>query len=97
MPFSILTLTLITYIPSSTFNFSVPFLSWLMVIALAGAAVVLYYVPLRALVLLVGVNKFLKQLLRPNAINNNELLDFLARVPDDENLVSGGFRTQCTS
>ena len=55
--------------------------------ALAGATVVLYYVPLRALVLLVGVNKFLKQLLRPNTINNNEVLDFLARVPDDENLV----------
>lgn len=62
-----------------------------MVLALAATAVVLYYVPLRALVLLVGVNKFLKQLLRPNAINNNELLDFLARVPDDENLVSAGW------
>jgi hypothetical protein len=58
-----------------------------MVIALAGGAVGLYYVPLRAIVLLVGINKFLKQLLRPNVINNNEVLDFLARVPDDEDLV----------
>ncbi|KAF2356312.1 C2 domain [Trinorchestia longiramus] len=70
----------------NTFNFSIPFLSWMMVIALVCGAVILYYVPLRALVLVVGVNKFLKQLLRPNAINNNELVDFLSRVPDDENL-----------
>ncbi|XP_047735866.1 multiple C2 and transmembrane domain-containing protein isoform X2 [Hyalella azteca] len=70
----------------NTFNFSVPLLSWMMVFALMCVALVLYYVPLRALVFVVGVNKFLKNLLRPNAINNNELVDFLSRVPDDENL-----------
>lgn len=34
-----------------------------------------------------GVNKFTKKLLRPNAINNNELVDFISRVPDNEELV----------
>jgi hypothetical protein len=30
------------------------------------------------------VNKFAKKLVRPNYVPNNELLDFLSRVPDDE-------------
>ena len=34
-----------------------------------------------------GVNKFTKKILRPNAINNNELVDFISRVPDNEELV----------
>lgn len=33
-----------------------------------------------------GTNKFTKKLLRPNAINNNELADFISRVPDNEEL-----------
>ena len=35
-----------------------------------------------------GTNKFTKKLLRPNAVNNNELADFISRVPDNEELVS---------
>ena len=34
-----------------------------------------------------GVNKFSKKLLKPNYIPNNELLDFLSRLPSDEELV----------
>ena len=34
-----------------------------------------------------GTNKFTKKLLRPNAVNNNELADFISRVPDNEELV----------
>ena len=34
-----------------------------------------------------GTNKFTKKLLRPNALNNNELADFISRVPDNEELV----------
>ena len=33
-------------------------------------------------------NKFLKKLVKPNAISNNELADFISRVPDNEELVS---------
>ena len=32
-------------------------------------------------------NKFLKKLFKPNAISNNELADFISRVPDNEELV----------
>ena len=35
-----------------------------------------------------GTNKFTKKLLRPNAIANNELADFISRVPDNEELVN---------
>jgi len=65
----------------------VPWLSALMMVVLTIAAVVLYYVPLRWLALAWGVNKFTKKLRAPNAIDNNELLDYLSRVPSDRELV----------
>lgn len=37
-----------------------------------------------------GVNKFTKKLRNPYMIDNNELLDFLSRVPSDVQVVSGG-------
>ena len=71
----------------NTFNFSVPFLSWLAVVAMVIAAMFLYYVNLRYLLIIWGINKFSKKLIRPNYVPNNELLDFLSRVPDDEELI----------
>ena len=41
-----------------------------------------------SLFLNIGVNKFSKRLLNPNYIPNNELLDFISRLPSDEELVS---------
>uniref|UniRef100_A0A8C2WIM8 Multiple C2 and transmembrane domain containing 1 n=1 Tax=Cyclopterus lumpus TaxID=8103 RepID=A0A8C2WIM8_CYCLU len=64
-------------------NWTVPFLSWLAMAAMCVATVVLYLVPLRYLVLAWGVNKFTKKLRDPYRIDNNELLDFLSRVPSD--------------
>ncbi|GBN13813.1 hypothetical protein AVEN_15361-1, partial [Araneus ventricosus] len=34
------------------------------------------------------INKFTKKLRNPHAVPNNELLDFISRVPDDEDKVS---------
>ena len=42
---------------------------------------------LRVLLILWGINKFLKKLIKPWAVNNNELADFISRVPDNEELV----------
>ena len=42
----------------------------------------------RYLIMAWGCNKFLKKLIKPNAISNNELADFISRVPDNEELVS---------
>uniref|UniRef100_A0A8C2WDJ9 Multiple C2 and transmembrane domain containing 1 n=1 Tax=Cyclopterus lumpus TaxID=8103 RepID=A0A8C2WDJ9_CYCLU len=67
----------------SSVNWTVPFLSWLAMAAMCVATVVLYLVPLRYLVLAWGVNKFTKKLRDPYRIDNNELLDFLSRVPSD--------------
>ena len=79
----------------STFNWTVPWLSWLMVIVLSIIAVILYYIPLRTIILVWGINKFTKKLRAPNAIPNNEVLDYLSRVPSDKELVSR--RTVCPS
>lgn len=70
----------------NTFNWSVPWLSSLAIIFLSLATLVLYFIPLRILLLLWGINKFTEKIRSPNAIPNNELLDFLSRVPSDREL-----------
>ncbi|NXF49749.1 MCTP1 protein, partial [Oceanites oceanicus] len=67
----------------NTFNWTVPFLSWLAIFALSVFTIILYFIPLRYVVLVWGINKFTKKLRSPYAIDNNELLDFLSRVPSD--------------
>ncbi|XP_031441434.1 multiple C2 and transmembrane domain-containing protein 1 isoform X2 [Clupea harengus] len=71
----------------NTFNWTVPFLSWLAIVALCVATFIIYFIPLRYLVLAWGVNKFTKKLRDPYTIDNNELLDFLSRVPSDVQVV----------
>ncbi|XP_067294306.1 multiple C2 and transmembrane domain-containing protein 1 isoform X2 [Pseudorasbora parva] len=71
----------------NTLNWTVPFLSWLAIVALCAATLVVYYIPLRYIVLAWGVNKFTKKLRDPYSIDNNELLDFLSRVPSDVQVV----------
>ncbi|XP_036000319.1 multiple C2 and transmembrane domain-containing protein 1 isoform X4 [Fundulus heteroclitus] len=71
----------------NTFNWTVPFLSWLAIVALVVATVVIYFIPLRFIVLAWGVNKFTKKLRDPYTIDNNELLDYLSRVPSDVQVV----------
>jgi hypothetical protein len=66
---------------SNSVTWSVPFLSWLAVTVLSIITLVLYMIPLRVIVLLWGINKFTKKLRKPNFIPNNELMDYLSRVP----------------
>ncbi|KAL3286364.1 hypothetical protein HHI36_000871 [Cryptolaemus montrouzieri] len=68
----------------NTFNFTVPYLSWIAIIILTGAMIILYFIPVRYLLMFWGTNKFLRRILRPHAVPNNELMDLLSRVPDDE-------------
>ncbi|GMT01068.1 hypothetical protein PENTCL1PPCAC_23242, partial [Pristionchus entomophagus] len=64
-----------------------PWLTSLAIFVLSAATVLLYLVPLRYLVLAWGINKFTKRLRKPpNFVDNNELLDFLSRVPSDRQL-----------
>uniref|UniRef100_A0A8C2GU11 Multiple C2 domains, transmembrane 1b n=1 Tax=Cyprinus carpio TaxID=7962 RepID=A0A8C2GU11_CYPCA len=71
----------------NTFNWSVPFLSWLAITVLCAGATLIYFIPLRYIVLVWGINKFTKKLRNPYIIENNELLDFLSRVPSDVQLI----------
>ncbi|KAM9743667.1 multiple C2 and transmembrane domain-containing protein 1 isoform 2-T2 [Menidia menidia] len=71
----------------NTFNWTVPFLSWLAIVALGVSTTIIYFIPLRFIVLAWGVNKFTKKLRDPYTIDNNELLDFLSRVPSDVQVV----------
>ncbi|XP_022105841.1 multiple C2 and transmembrane domain-containing protein 2-like isoform X3 [Acanthaster planci] len=70
----------------NTFNYTVPWLSYMACIVLLIIAVVLYLIPLRYLLLAWGINKFTKKLRKPHAIPNNELLDYLSRIPSDNQL-----------
>uniref|UniRef100_A0A8R1HQY8 C2 domain-containing protein n=1 Tax=Caenorhabditis japonica TaxID=281687 RepID=A0A8R1HQY8_CAEJA len=65
----------------NTFNFTDIWLSTLAVIVLFIAFLLLYTVPLRWIIMVWGTNKFSKKLRNPNFVDNNELLDFLSRVP----------------
>ncbi|XP_028286013.1 multiple C2 and transmembrane domain-containing protein 2 isoform X2 [Parambassis ranga] len=65
------------------FNWSVPFMSCMACLVLFAAATLLYFIPLRFIVLIWGVNKFTMKLRNPYTIDNNEILDFLKRVPSD--------------
>ncbi|XP_067105611.1 multiple C2 and transmembrane domain-containing protein 2 [Osmerus mordax] len=67
----------------NTFNWSVPFLSNLAFLVFLILTVIVYFIPLRYIVLVWGINKFTKKLRDPYAIDNNEVLDFLRRVPSD--------------
>ncbi|KAM7391813.1 hypothetical protein PAMP_022470 [Pampus punctatissimus] len=71
----------------NSFNWTVPFLSWLAIVALGVATIIIYFIPLRYIVLAWGVNKFTKKLRDPYTIDNNELLDFLSRVPSDVQVI----------
>uniref|UniRef100_A0A8D0A6G6 Multiple C2 and transmembrane domain-containing protein 2-like n=1 Tax=Sander lucioperca TaxID=283035 RepID=A0A8D0A6G6_SANLU len=72
----------------NTFNWSVPFLSSLAFLVFVTATILTYYIPVRYVVLIWGINKFTKKLRNPYSIDNNELLDFLTRVPSDVQKVS---------
>ncbi|XP_068170732.1 multiple C2 and transmembrane domain-containing protein 2-like isoform X2 [Antennarius striatus] len=67
----------------NTFNWSVPFLSCLALLVFVTATIITYFIPLRYIVLIWGINKFTKKLRNPYSIDNNEVLDFLSRVPSD--------------
>ncbi|XP_058461918.1 multiple C2 and transmembrane domain-containing protein isoform X2 [Malaya genurostris] len=71
----------------NTFNFSVPELSWLTALLLLVACLVLHFVPIRVLLLVWGLVKFSRRLIRPHSVPNNEVLDLLSRVPDDEEII----------
>ena len=70
----------------NTFNCSVPFLSGLACLSLSLISFLLMFLSLRTVILVAGSVKFIKNLYCPGISSNNELLDFISRVPDDKML-----------
>lgn len=66
----------------------VPFISWIAIIALLIGTIILYFIPLKYLLMAWGLHKFLKPLLRPHVTPTNEVYNLIQRVPDNQQLVS---------
>eukprot|EP00118_Oscarella_pearsei_P004563 m.19761 g.19761 ORF g.19761 m.19761 type:complete len:916 (+) comp27899_c0_seq1:156-2903(+) len=79
-----------TYGFLSTFTWTIPFQSFLAIFVLTVVAILFALVPPRYVVLVWGINKFTKHLRKPNFIPNNELLDFLSRLPSDTEISQWG-------
>jgi len=66
----------------NVFIFNVPFLSFICLVVMILISFVMYLLPLRVIIILWGFHKITKKLIRPWATSNNEITDFLDRVPD---------------
>ncbi|KAM3966599.1 multiple C2 and transmembrane domain-containing protein [Aphomia sociella] len=65
-------------------NFTVPYLTYLAIAILILASLVLYFIPVNYLFMALGLYKFTRKFLKPDRVPNNDLLDFISRVPDNE-------------
>ncbi|KAJ2946384.1 hypothetical protein O0L34_g12422 [Tuta absoluta] len=65
-------------------TFTMPYLSYLAMLVLVGASVVLYFIPVNYLFMALGLYKYTRKLLNPDRVPNNDLLDFISRLPDNE-------------
>jgi len=73
----------------NVFNFSVPFLSFLAYFTIFLITVILYFVPLRLVLILLGIKKITKGLIYgPDNIPLSKIICFMSRVPDNLKLNS---------
>ena len=68
---------------ANTFNWTIPFASRVLASLLIIISVVLYLVPIRLLLSLWGINKICRKLVQPGFVDNNEVVDFLSRMPSN--------------
>lgn len=68
------------------FNFTVPFLSWVFIVALAGSTVCYYFISMRLVIMAFVINEFTKEFRKVHSCShilcNNEFYNFFSRVPD---------------
>lgn len=65
------------------FKFEVPYLSLLVMTVLVAATFALYIIPINYIFMALGLYKFMRKFLNPDRVPNNDILDFISRVPDD--------------
>ena len=68
------------------FNFSVPFLSWLVIGILMLFSVIFYWIGLRHFLILWGIFRFSHRRLAPHHHRSHKSRNLLSRAPDDEQL-----------
>lgn len=64
-------------------SFKVPFISYLTMSILVISSAAFYWIPYNYLMMSLGIYKFTRKFLNPDRILNNDLLDFISRVPDN--------------
>ncbi|XP_053602037.1 multiple C2 and transmembrane domain-containing protein-like [Plodia interpunctella] len=65
-------------------TFKVPFLSYLAMLFLLISSVALYCIPFNYMMMAFGIYKFSRKYLDPGRQLNNDLLDFISRIPDND-------------
>ncbi|CAK1599866.1 unnamed protein product [Parnassius mnemosyne] len=65
-------------------TFKVPFLSYVAMSLLVIVSVMLYFMPFNYLLMLFGIYKFMRKYLNPDRMLNNDLIDFISRIPDNK-------------
>ncbi|XP_050673288.1 multiple C2 and transmembrane domain-containing protein-like isoform X1 [Leptidea sinapis] len=65
-------------------SFKVPFLSYVTMIILVVVSIGLYIIPFNYILMGFGIMKFTRKYKNPNRLLNNDLLDFVSRLPDDD-------------
>ncbi|XP_075982654.1 multiple C2 and transmembrane domain-containing protein-like isoform X2 [Anticarsia gemmatalis] len=68
------------------FKFAVPYLSFLVMTVLVVASIGLYLIPINYVFMAIGIYKFTRKYLNPDRVPNNDILDFISRIPDDKML-----------
>ncbi|CAH4028824.1 unnamed protein product [Pieris brassicae] len=70
------------------YNFSVPFVSFLAIFLISIIACIMFLIPLQYILMVWGIHKFTRKILKPNRVPHSEILDLLSRVPDDITLTN---------
>ncbi|XP_063633576.1 multiple C2 and transmembrane domain-containing protein-like [Cydia splendana] len=65
-------------------TFKVPFLSYVTMVLLCGASFAVYFISINYMMMVFGTYKFFRKHLNPSRKPNNDLIDFISRIPDNE-------------
>ncbi|BHF63502.1 Multiple C2 and transmembrane domain-containing protein 2 [Sparganum proliferum] len=68
------------------FNWNVPWITWLVLFLLLVATLVLYFVPFRVILIIIGANLLTKRIIRPAHHSTFELFNVISRIPSNPEL-----------
>nr|VZI50336.1 unnamed protein product [Spirometra erinaceieuropaei] len=70
----------------SLFNWNVPWITWLVLFLLLVTTLVLYFVPFRVILIIIGANLLTKRIIRPAHHSTFELFNVISRIPSNPEL-----------